>query len=42
AFERNGRLTVLYWKAPEEYYYGRDIQAVNRLIDSIGFIPANP
>ena len=39
AFERNGRLTVLYWKAPEEYYYGRDIQAVNRLIDSIGFTP---
>jgi hypothetical protein len=39
AFERNGRLTVLYWKAPEEYYYGRDVQAVNRLIDSIGFTP---
>lgn len=42
AFERNGRLTVLYWKAPEEYYYGRDTQAVNRLIDSIGFTPGNP
>lgn len=39
AFERHGRLTVLYWKAPEEYYYGRDVQAVNRLIDSIGFTP---
>ncbi|WP_297799350.1 hypothetical protein [Arenimonas sp. GDDSR-1] len=39
AFERGGRLTVLYWKAPEEYYYGRDAQAVNRLIDAIGFIP---
>lgn len=42
AFERNGRLTVLYWKAPEEYYYGRDVQAVNRLIDTIGFITEQP
>lgn len=42
AFERNGRLTVLYWKAPEEYYYGRDAQAVNRLIDAVGFVPSTP
>lgn len=42
AFEHNGRLTVLYWKAPEEHYYNRDVQAVNRLIDTLGFSTNSP
>lgn len=38
AVERNGRLTHFFWTAPAEYYYERDIAAVNRMIDSLRFI----
>jgi hypothetical protein len=38
ALERNERLTVLVWDAPLEYYHGRDIEAVNKLIDSVRFV----
>lgn len=38
AAERNGKLTVLFWKAPTEYYYERDAAAVNRMLDGIRFI----
>lgn len=34
-FERDGRLTTIYWQAPVEHYHGRDAAAVAALIDSI-------
>lgn len=34
-FERNGRLTTIYWQAPLEHYHGRDAGPVAALIDSI-------
>lgn len=34
AAEHGGRLTHFFWTAPSEYYYGRDIAAVNRMFDS--------
>ncbi len=37
AVERNGRLNVMYWIAPQEHYYGRDIAAVNKMFDSFRF-----
>ena len=38
AAERNGRLTQFFWMAPAEYYYDRDVAAVNKMIDSIRFV----
>jgi len=38
AAEHNGRLTQFFWMAPAEYYYDRDIVAVNKMIDSIRFV----
>jgi hypothetical protein len=35
AVERNGKLTLLLWKAPAEYYYDRDIAAVSRMLDGL-------
>lgn len=35
--ERDGRLTVLVWLAPREYYYGRDAAAVSAMLDSLDF-----
>lgn len=37
AVERNGRLNVMYWIAPQEHYYGRDISAINKMFDSFRF-----
>jgi hypothetical protein len=37
AVEREGRLTVLVWLAPKEHYYGRDIAAVNAMLDGMRF-----
>lgn len=37
AFERNGLLNVLYWRAPFEHYYPRDAVAVNAMLDSVRF-----
>ena len=34
-FERDGRLTTIYWQAPVEHYHARDAAAVAALIDSI-------
>lgn len=39
AAEKNGKLTVLLWKAPAEYYYGRDIAAVSKMLDGMRFMP---
>lgn len=36
---RAGQLTVVLWYAPTEYYYGRDIDAVNRMLDGLRFTP---
>jgi hypothetical protein len=38
AAEHNGRLTQFFWMAPTEYYYDRDVVAVNKMIDSIRFV----
>ena len=38
AAERDGRLTVLVWIAPAEHYYGRDVDAVSRMFDSLRFV----
>lgn len=38
AAERNGKLTVLLWKAPVEYYFDRDAAAVGRMLDGIRFM----
>lgn len=35
--EREGKLTVLVWLAPKEHYYGRDIVAVNAMLDGVRF-----
>ena len=37
AAEKGGKLTVLLWKAPAEYYYGRDIAAVAKMLDGLHF-----
>jgi hypothetical protein len=37
AAERGGRLTLFFWMAPTEYYYGRDAAAVERMFQSIRF-----
>jgi hypothetical protein len=37
AAEKGGKLTVLLWKAPAEYYYGRDIAAVTKMLDTLQF-----
>lgn len=34
-FERDGKLTTIYWQAPVEHYHPRDAAAVAALIDSI-------
>ena len=33
-----GRLTHWFWLAPAEHYYGRDVEAVNRMFDSARFV----
>jgi len=38
AAEHGGRLTQFFWMAPGEYYYDRDVVAVNRMMDSIRFV----
>ncbi len=38
AAEKDGKLTLLFWKAPAEYYYGRDAAAVAKMLDSIKFV----
>ena len=38
AAERNGKLTVLVWKAPAEYYFDRDFTSVGKMLDSIRFV----
>lgn len=38
AVEREGRLTVLVWIAPAEHYYGRDVEAVSKMFDSLRFV----
>ena len=38
AVERGGKLTVLVWKAPAEYYYDRDAVAVGKMFDSLRFV----
>ena len=38
AAERGGKLTLLVWKAPAEYYAGRDRQAVAKMFDSLRFV----
>jgi hypothetical protein len=35
--ERDERLTVLVWMAPREHYYGRDVAAVNAMLDGMRF-----
>ena len=37
AAERNGKLDLLLWKAPAEYYYDRDAAAVSRMLDGMRF-----
>ena len=36
--ERQGLLTVTVWLAPKEHYYGRDVAAVNTMLDGLRFI----
>ena len=38
AVERNQHLNVMFWIAPKEYYFDRDISAVNKMFDSLRFI----
>jgi hypothetical protein len=38
AAEHQGRLTLLVWIAPAEHYYGRDIEAVTQMYDSVRFV----
>ena len=35
--ERNNLLNVLVWLAPKEYYHGRDVAAVNAMLDGMRF-----
>ena len=37
AAERNGKLDLLLWKAPAEYYYGRDAATVMKMLDGVRF-----
>lgn len=37
AAERNGRLNVIVWLAPKEYYHGRDVAAVESMLDGMRF-----
>jgi hypothetical protein len=37
AAERNGRLNVIVWVAPKEYYHGRDVAAVESMLDGMRF-----
>jgi hypothetical protein len=37
AAERDGRLSLLVWVAPEEHYYPRDAEAVDRMLASLRF-----
>lgn len=37
AAQRNGKLDLLLWKAPAEYYYGRDADAVMKMLDGLRF-----
>lgn len=37
AAERNGRLNVIVWLAPKEYYHGRDVAAVDSMLDGMRF-----
>jgi hypothetical protein len=38
AVERSSKLTLLVWKAPAEYYAGRDAEAVGKMFDSLRFV----
>jgi len=38
AIEKDDKLTLIFWEAPVEHYYGRDIEAVNKLMDSVRFV----
>jgi hypothetical protein len=38
ALERNERLTLIIWYAPVEHYHGRDVAAVNKLMDTVRFV----
>jgi hypothetical protein len=38
AVERDQKLTVLYWKAPQEHYYNRDVATVNKMLDGMRFV----
>ena len=35
AFEHDGMLNVLYWRAPLEHYHPRDVAAVNKMLDEV-------
>ncbi|MBS0458186.1 MAG: hypothetical protein JSS44_12760 [Proteobacteria bacterium] len=37
AAQRDGKLDLLLWKAPAEYYYDRDVPAVMKMLDSVRF-----
>lgn len=37
AAERNGRLNVIVWLAPKQYYHGRDVAAVESMLDGMRF-----
>lgn len=39
AAERDGKLTLLLWLAPAEHYYPRDVEAVERLFDTLQTLP---
>lgn len=39
AAEKDGKLSLLLWKAPVEHYHGRDIAAVNKMLDGMRFLP---
>lgn len=38
AAERNNKLTVIFWRAPVEYYHGRDAAAVTKMLDGMRFV----
>ena len=38
AVERGGKLDVLYWRAPAEYYAPRDAGAVARMLDGLRYV----
>lgn len=37
AAQRGGKLDLLLWKAPAEYYYDRDAAAMQRMLDGVRF-----